>query len=270
MQGRNPLLVLAVASLLTASACGSTAVEPTATPEPTNTPKPTDTPIRTDTPVPTDTPIPTDTPTPRPTNTPRPTDTPRPTATATPLPEVETYTGSGTSIVDVGRDGSAAIVHIVGNSAGRYFCVESYDENGEQMELLVNTTEPYDGYSPLDWRDDEATYRFAVEAVGQWTIEILPFAPIPETVEHCLAVPGKYEGSGDDVVILMGETPDTATIVGNDSASYFGVLGYTSSGGDLLVNTTDPFEGTKMLDRDTFALEVDAKGSWSIEVTSAD
>lgn len=264
MQRKNPLLIAITLSLMvTVSACGG------ATPEPTATPAPTDTPSPTDTPTPTDTPIPTDTPTPKPTDTPTPTDTPMPTATPTPVPEVQTYSGTGDSVVDVETHVGPAIVHVVGNASGRYFAVENYGPNNTKMDLLVNTTAPYDGYHPLDWRDDEETTRFSVEAVGQWTIEIIPFAPIPEVGEHVIEVPGTYEGKGDDVIILAGETPDLAKISGNNGDRYFSVEGYTD-GYDLLVNTTEPYDGIVLLNPDTWAFEVTASGPWTIEVTSAE
>ena len=66
MPKQTPLVLLAIASLLAASACGAAAPEPTPTPEPTDTPVPTATPVPTDTPAPTKSPTPAYTPTPVP------------------------------------------------------------------------------------------------------------------------------------------------------------------------------------------------------------
>jgi hypothetical protein len=220
-------------------------VEPTNTPEPTDTPTPTNTPAPTDTPGPTNTPVPTNTP--------------------TPTPEPIILTGDGDSVVDVDQSFGGALVHITGNAAGRHFAVTNYDSDGNSVGLLVNTTDAYDGVRPLDFMADEHTTRFEISATGPWTIEILPLAT--EYIEpYIVTVPGEFEGTGDGVIFLTGGTPDLASIVGNQSSRHFGVFGY-NGGRDLLVNTTDPYEGSVMLDADTVAIEVMAVGPWSITVS---
>lgn len=228
------------------------ATEPVATPEPTNTLI-----------SPTDAPEPTATYTPEPTATPIP-----PTATLppTPIPEIMILEGSGDSIVDVDEH-NASVIHVTGNAEGRHFSVTSYDSNNDMIDVLVNTTDPYDGFVPLDWLDDEDTTRFEINSNGNWVIEIIPLAPIPEIQEHFLTVPGSYEGNGDDVIILQGNTPDLVIITGNEESRYFGVFGWGRSGKDILVNTTDSYNGTVMLDSESFAITVTADGSWTIEVT---
>jgi hypothetical protein len=185
------------------------------------------------------------------------------------LPEVQTYSGTGDSIVDVEVDVGAALVHIAGNESARHFAVKNYGPGNEPIDLLVNTTDPYEGYVPLDFLDAEQTTRFEVTATGHWAIEIIPIAPIPEMAEHFLEVPGTYEGNGDNVIFLTGETPDLAAISGNQSAHHFAVIAYDEGGRDLHVNTTDPYEGRVMLKATTIALVVKAVGPWTIEVTSA-
>ena len=200
--------------------------------------------------------------TPTVTLTPRPTPTSTPTETPVPTLETIVLSGSGDSVVDVDKPDMPAIVHIRGNAEGRYFGVRSLDASNESIELLVNTTDPYDGLRPLDFSVGEHTSRFEVSAVGAWTIEILPLASAPR-----LEVPGRYEGSGDSVVVLTGRTPDLAAIVGNASGRYFGVFGHGGPYRDLLVNTTDPYDGTVLFDSDTAVLEIQAIGQWTITVS---
>lgn len=188
--------------------------------------------------------------------TPPPTNTPSPTATPIVL------TGSGDSIVDIDRPNEMAMVHISGNAEGSYFGVTSYDAAGNQIELLVNTTDPYEGTKPFDFDDGDHTTRFEVQASGNWTIEILPLSAIAH-----IEAPGQFSGSGDDLFAIVAGTPDTATISGNAGGSYFGVFAY----GDrqqLLVNTTDPYEGTVILDSDTIIIAVQAVGDWTVEVSA--
>jgi len=202
---------------------------------------------------------------PKPTNTPKPTNIPA--ATATPLPPTAVpkpvkLSGSGDSILDFENPFEGGIVHISGNADAGYFGVTSFGSDGTQIDLLVNTTEPYDGFRPLDFRGGQHTVRFQVKASGKWAVEVLPL-----TAARKLSVPGTIEGKGDDVVALGGGKPDLAKIRGNAIGRYFGVTGYGKYT-DLLVNTTDPYEGTVILKADTVVIEVRAEGPWSIAVTS--
>lgn len=229
-----------------------TDVPSTDTPTPTSTATPTNTPIPTDTPIPTNTPVPTDTPTPTPTKTPTPTPTP------TPLPEPIVLTGTGDSLVDIEKGEWVALVHIIGNSAGGHFAVKNYDANDQDIDLLVNTTDPYDGVRPLDFLVGEHTYGFDVTATGDWTIEVIPL-PLIEKVSASESI----EGVGDFVFAIQGE-PRRATITGNAGSSHFAVKAYSSSSIDLLVNTTDPYNGEVRLEPGVAIIEVIAVGDWSI------
>jgi hypothetical protein len=258
------LLVLLLALTVTACGGGEKATAPAAEQPAEVTQAPTIPPVFTNTPIPTQTPAPTNTP--RPTATPKPTNTPEPTETPTPVPEPVTLTGTGDYVVDSGWPCDPALVHVAGNAGGRYFAVESYDANNELVDLLVNVTEPYEGYQPLNWRTGECAVRFQVKAIGDWTIRILPIVPgIHEVAERWIEVPGTREGEGDDVIFLRGK-PSTATISGNEGARYFAVVAW-GDWADLVVNTTDPYKGTVMLDKSTVALEIKATGAWSVEVT---
>jgi len=224
---------------------------PTITPTPSNTPTPSITPTPSETPLPTETPAPTDTRTP--------TETPTPTSTPTPLFSVN---GVGDSVVDVETSGEAVLAHIIGNSGGRHFAVSNLDTSGNQIDLLVNTTDPYEGLLPLDFSTNDHTTRFEISARGPWTIELLPLTSVRR-----LNVPGVIEGLGDDVIALEGGTPVLAHIVGNAAERHFAVFSYSSGGRDLLVNTTDSYDGQVILDSDTFLLEITGTGPWSIEVS---
>lgn len=221
----------------------------TATPEPTNTPKPTSTP--------------------RPTNTPRPTSTPRPTETPTAVPTPQVFTGTGDAVLDLDTWSTEepGILHITGPSVYDNFVVQSYDEQGQQVDLLVNTIGAYDGYLPLNFFQGEQTSRLSISAGGAWTVEIVPLSL---DTAHLLEVPGRYEGAGDDVVFLTGADPDLATVKSGSSSDNFAVWSYgDESGRDLLVNEIAPYEGVVVMPRDTYMLIVKAgqSGPWAVEVT---
>lgn len=207
---------------------------------------------------------------PEPTNTPRLISTPSPAPTATPAPIQKpiVLTGSGSAVVDVDKTSQSVLVHITGNAASRHFAVTNYGAGNKKYDLLVNTTDPYDGIRPLDFLDQEHTTRFEVKAADDWTIEIVPLDWDRFRDEgRLVVVPGGYSGTGNDVFFVEGDC-DTATIAGNDAGRYFGIHAWYSNGRDLLVNTTDPFQGTVLMTKDTFAVEVVAVGSWSMDITA--
>ena len=226
--------------------------EPTATSEPTSTPEPTATATLTPTPEPTNTPAPT--------ATPEPTSTPTPEPTATPAPQPVVYSGTGDNVIDIQKPGgadAAVVAYVRGNAESRHFAVENFDAGGEQIDLLVNTTDPYEGIVPMDFRSGEQTTRLQITSSGEWYVEIRPLS----TVRHSGA-PGVIEGTGDDVFIVDGE-PDTALITGNADARHFAVIAYGERS-NLLVNTTDPYDGRVIVAGDTVVVEVNAEGPWTI------
>jgi hypothetical protein len=182
-----------------------------------------------------------------------------------PVPEKETdtisFSGSGDSIINIDKPDIPMVVHITGNSSSTYFSVTSYDKEGEYLELLVNTTETYDGIRSLDFLSGELTTRFEIKSTDEWTIEILPVSSV-----RVLSVPGSIEGKNDEVIKLSGGVPDLATISGNDIGGYFGIFTYNGFK-DLIVNETEPYEGTVMLENDIGYMEIMAEDNWSIEIT---
>ena len=132
---------------------------------------------------------------------------------------------------------------------------------GEMIELLVNTSDPYDGIVPIDFINSQKTSRFEVSAFGQWSIEILPLSQ-----SRRITVPGVIKGNGDEIIVLTGGNADTAHIVGNQADKLFSVRAYGENGIDTLINTTDPYEGTISLENGIFLLEIKAVGEWTIEI----
>lgn len=218
-------------------------------------------------PTPTQSPAPTDTSQPTrtvaPTRTPRPSNTPNPTSTRTAVPtepEPVILTGNGDAVVDVDNPFRLARVHIVGNAGGRFFSVDNYGDGSVKYGSLVLTTDPYDGYRPLDFGNDEHTVRFQVQAHGDWTIEILPILSA-----RVLTVPGEFSGMGDDVFLLNGADPDIAHIVGNPSGRFFSVTAWGSRRSSLVL-TTDHYDGQVIVPGDTVVVEVQGYGDWTISI----
>lgn len=216
--------------------------------------------IPTDTAAPTDTPHPTNTP--KPTNTPRPTNTPAPTATPTPLPEPIVLSGSGDAIVDFEKWEGPAILQI-DYTGGSNFIIETYDDQGNRVDLLINHIGQYHGRRPIEFRDFEPLItRLSIQASGAWEITVMPLQMMRRAT-----VPGLIEGVGDDMIALEGGIPDIMTIDASQAESNFVIYTY-GNGLDLLVNDIAPYTGQQMMDRDTFIIEVIAEGPWSLDITS--
>lgn len=198
--------------------------------------------------------------------TPEPTQTPVPEPTQPPTPEPTVapiiLIGSGDSVVDVPEHGPG-VIHIKGNATSRYFSVTSFGANNKQIDLLVNTSDPYDGTRPMDFKQNEKTTRLQVKGEGDWSAEIVPLKQA-----RTEKIPGSFSGAGDDVVLILGDAkPDLAKIKGNADSRYFGVFAY-GKGTDLLVNTSDPYDGTVIVPGDALCLEIRASGQWNVEVTT--
>lgn len=186
--------------------------------------------------------------------------TPAPTATPQILGSLPyTFTGVGDSIVDVSAYSDRLLALVVGgNSASRHFAVIPYDEDGDRLGSLVNTTDVYAGLLPLNLRGTAAFLE--IKAVGEWKIVAYPLAVAPRIVKG-----EPYTGKGDFVLIVDDSSVRTATIIGNQADRHFAVHGYDKSGSPrLLVNTTEPYVGTVLLRRDTILLVFQAVGEWIV------
>jgi len=160
---------------------------------------------------------------------------------------------------------NTGVVIVEANSSGRFFAIIPDDQGGNQLSSLVNTTDPYKGIVAFNFDGDHAT-RLEIKATDVWTIQIVPLSKA-----RALSVPGTIQGSGDEVIVLTGSAPDTAAITGNSQSRFFAIIPYdrTSSRLSSIVNTTDPYQGTVIMDRTAAILEIKAAGAWSISITAA-
>lgn len=174
--------------------------------------------------------------------------------TPRPIPEAVVYEGSGDSVIEVAPPDDLYVFKITGNSEEDHFAVKSYDSYGERSELLVNTTDPYDGIS-MDASFDVSMLE--ITASGDWRIEIASMYAM-DIIEQGQT----YSGCGDSV-LLVRSSGKTATITGNASESHFAVKSYGEYF-DVLVNEVDPYEGTVMLEFAPLIFQITAVGDWTI------
>ncbi len=201
--------------------------------------------------------------TPELTSTPQPTNTPHPTPQNTPVLKTIHISGTGDEVVDIEKWEGPAVVHITNNTYldESDFIVRSYGPDGEEMDLLANTTGSYQVARPMDFTEGERTTRLKIESSGEWLIQIFP-QPEFRTVE----APGTIEGRGDEYVFLKGE-PDLLKIDATKAKGKF-VVWKIGRGTYRIVDEIAPYEVTVVAGEGTFMLYIEAEGEWSIEVTS--
>lgn len=179
------------------------------------------------------------------------------------VPEPIVYSGSGDDVVDIEipEDFGEYVFQINGNEDARHFSVISYDSQGEYSELLVNTSDPYEGIT-MDASQDVA--RLEVKATGEWSISVTSLYSMP-----MVGLDEVHSGTGDAVFLNAGGAGDgTAHISGNEESRHFAVTAYVLDGDnferELWVNTTEAYEGTVMTGGTPIIIVVDASDTWEI------
>lgn len=174
-----------------------------------------------------------------------------------PIPDHIVYSGTGDDVIKIEKpEDGPLLLYIKGNSSSRHFAVLGYDDNDNRTQLFVNTTDSYEGIT-LD--PGGTTTMLEVNATGSWTIETRSVRSA-----RVLETPGRISGNGDEVIQVEGAA-STASVKGNPNARHFAVRGYSPMP-DLMVNTTDIYEGKVRVSRGTFILEIIAVGNWEIEL----
>lgn len=180
---------------------------------------------------------------------------PEPDPTPAPVPEPNQYQGSGDDVIAIEPPEEGRMTfHITGNDAGRHFAVAGYTADGNRTDTFVNTTDPYSGVV----FDTGETRELEISAQGPWTVEVQSIRAA-ETVQ----IPGETDGGGDYVFQLDGDAR-TVAITGNEAGRHFAVEAYDASGSDLLVNTTEPYDGRVRLPSGAEVIVVTAVGEWSM------
>ena len=172
-------------------------------------------------------------------------------------PDPVRFTGSGDDVLSINCPDYPFAFYITGNSDSRHFSVITYDSDGNYGELLVNTSEPYSGFT-FDPSQDVA--KIEVSATGSWEIQLRSIYDVGS-----IAAGSSFNGVGD-TVLLIRNCGDTARINGNAGGNHFAVWAYGADN-DLLVNTTDVYNGTVMMPYNPVLLVVTAVGEWSVTLS---
>lgn len=194
---------------------------------------------------------------------PKPTNTPTVEPSPTPLPAPETHSGNGDSIVALNWPSDTPAIVKITHSGSRNFAVWSINGENSKNDLLVNAIGKYNGTVPLNFSTGENTTRLQITADGAWNISVQPLVSARQFKDNSPA-----SGSGDDVIIFLTDKKfDTATITGNSAGRSFAIWAYTDTTTDLLVNTTDPYEGEVLLPSASvivFVVSAETGDKWTI------
>lgn len=177
--------------------------------------------------------------------------------------------GTGDSVEAIPSLGDGLfIARIHGNLPGQYFSVTTYDSLGNQLDLLVNAGEAYYGIVPFNFDayniQDVSGGLVEIKATGDWSIEVMKLTSLDFAYNSQTVL-----GYNDSVFYVKGSAL-TATIVGNKDAKYFSVSAVGIDGNkvdsDLLVNTSDPYQGSVRLPRNKDGIIVIVKSSdtWGV------
>ena len=117
-----------------------------------------------------------------------------------------------------------------------HFAIKAHYDDGDS-DLLINTTDPYDGGTTYLPAGKEVTLE--VTAQGDWHVEACRIA---------ISSTDSFTCNGDYVTPIFIPTSNVYHIVGTGDG-HFAVHIYSDKGRDLLVNTTDPnYDGKVMID----------------------
>lgn len=158
--------------------------------------------------------------------------------------------------IPVGIPAIADIRHI----GQGYFGVSALGADGEQLDLLVNTSGKYEGTVLFAEDDGEHAVAFEISADGRWEGTIRPAMAARQW-----DTTGPLDGTGDDVVLLSAPVAGFAsTEITHRGDGYFGMQAYTADGSrELLVNDAGPYEGEVLLPDGTVLLQINAEAGWT-------
>jgi hypothetical protein len=177
------------------------------------------------------------------------------------------FTGPGDKVVDVSTWGPG-VVMIVAAQTEDSLSVESLNENGDPVDLLVDTfTSAYTGMRPINWPDQEKAHRIEVDVndlANEWSIS---FLPMDSEHIHTINQPGTYSNTTDDVLRISGFTGNTAAVNHAGEANII-VEAYDSQLEllEIPVNEIGPYTETVTLPAGTIYLVVLAQGQWSMDI----
>ncbi|TKC15262.1 hypothetical protein [Robertmurraya kyonggiensis] len=168
--------------------------------------------------------------------------------------------GSGDTATDAIKLNAGFAIFDGSHTGGSNFAVILQDENGNDMELLVNTIGSYKGKTFAEIPAD-GNYYLNVTAGGKWNFSIYQTPPV-----DVIDAPTTLEGTGDDVVFFNTTSGNHKFTFNHSGSSNFAVL---LNGSDLLVNEIGTYQGSTRTQLETdgyYCFVITADGKWSVNI----
>lgn len=170
---------------------------------------------------------------------------------------------SGTSLEetvtfeDLGPD---LVVATITHDGGSNFSVNSLNEHGDHMELLVNTVGPYEGTVPLNLTGNPASLEIMTS--GNWTVTTAPLSTVPVWDGEA-----PLEGEGSQTIVVDGVGDDstqfTFTYVASQSSNFI-VRAMDQEQQRGLVNELGEVTTTSPIPAWALVLVITSEGTWTI------
>lgn len=175
--------------------------------------------------------------------------------------EPQSFSGTGSEVVLLEPLGEDVFYAHVTHEGSSNVALWTVDENGQDIDLLVNEIGGYEGEVALNFSEDPAALR--IEADGAWSIDLVHLSEAPRWDGE-----GVYEDRGDSIVIVDGVADGlTPVTLAHDGESNFAIWAWGGSYPDLIVNDIGAYEGTTLLPDGSLVLQVDADGAWTISTS---
>ena len=153
-----------------------------------------------------------------------------------------------------------AILYITADLGSLPFVVSLGSGSGFQQ--LENASGAVDDYRGYEFKASENT-SLTIQGDRAWTITVYP---VDSRYFTRLQVPGKYQGSGSAVILIVGKY-GVATFQ-KDQAQDFKAWAYGPAGvsKELYINPDGDYKGKSVLPKGAGWIVISARGPWSVEI----
>ena len=153
-----------------------------------------------------------------------------------------------------------AILHFTAGQGSQPFVADL--TNGPDLQQLENANGAVNDYRGYDFKTSGKA-GLDIQGDRAWTVSVYPVDP---RYFISLKVPGKYQGNGSAVVLIVGKF-GVATFE-KDRAQNFKAWAYGPAGvgKELYINPDGDYKGKSVLPKGAGWIVVSASGPWSLEI----
>jgi hypothetical protein len=188
---------------------------------------------------------------------------PEPEATEAPQPEIKTHTGRGDEVIKFKKAITEPMLVVTswsgpdGNNT-----IYSYDSDGNEGDLLVNTIGSYKGTNLINIYEGENVKALKIEGSGSWKITLKP-------ISEATAWDGKgtFSGESDNVISVSDvfDGLDSMKFKSTKADSNVIVYGLGDDGEDVIVNEIGNFSGTYVVPGSVTLMKISSDGHWTMK-----